>query len=53
MGAMIETTTVAVTEADLQISLASTKLWVYFSRARLGSAHYLVMQPQTAFLKAL
>lgn len=53
MGALTEMKTVEVTEAGLQVSLASTDLWMYFSRARLGSPHYLVMQSQTASLKAL
>ena len=51
IGAESETRT--VTEADLQVLLASPELRVHFSRARLGSAHYLVVQSQTAFLKAL
>lgn len=49
----MEMETVAETEVDLQVSLASTELRMYFSRARLGCAHYLVMQSQTAFLEAL
>ncbi len=53
MGAMIETRTIAVTEVDLQIFLAGTELRMYFSRACIGSTHYLVMQSQTAFLEAL
>ena len=53
MGALMEMKTAGVTGVGLQISLASTELRMYFSRARLGCAHYLVMQSQTAFLKAL
>lgn len=54
MGApIIEMKTVAVTEVDLQVSLPSKELRMYFFRARLGCAHYHVMQSQTAFLDAL
>ena len=45
--------TMAVAKADLQFSLASTELRIYFFRVRLGKAHHPVMQSQTAFLKAL
>ena len=48
---MIETK--PVTKVDLQISLARTELRMSSSQARLGSAHYLIMQSQTAFLEAL
>ena len=53
IGAERETMTAVVTDADLQVFLASPEWRMQFSRARLGSAHYLVVQSQTAFLKAL
>ncbi len=53
VGALIEIKKVAETEADLQVLLASTEWRMYFSRARLGSSHYLVMQAQTAFPEAI
>ncbi len=53
VGALKEIKKVAETEADLQVLLASTEWRMYFSRARLGSSHYLVMQAQTAFPEAI
>ena len=53
VGALTEIKKVTETEADLQVFLASTEWRMYFSRARLGSSHYLVMQAQTAFPEAI